>query len=221
MWRKIENPRFKGGYDKYVLFDSSLIVTGSYAVIFSEFLCHHEPCIEGTVTMPVLLVSIWKKVSSPGLLSQEITDTHDVQAPPHPPPSPHPHSWPCGKPMVLPPARALRHHHTAVPAGPGPEGAPEGPSRSSSLGLCGVTQQVGLGLLMGLLQNATPWGFFIRLCAVLSALHACYLSHICLSLLMPTHIITGNVELCFRYCSVMLQASPSYTACWIVMRLLV
>lgn len=62
---------------------------------------------------------------------------------------------------------------------------------------------LGWVLLIGAAAKCHTMGILYKV-AILSALCPCYLFHIYLSLLMPMYMITGNVELCFHSCSVML-----------------
>lgn len=124
--------------------------------------------------------------------------------------SPHPHSPLCRKPAVLPPALVLtlslcRPHTTVAPALrralPQHWAWHRGGCGRASWGvnaqdLCvGLLRRVGLGSVNGGWCKAPGHGtFFIRLHAILSALHAFYLLHIYVGLLMPTYVIAGNVE---------------------------
>lgn len=107
------------------------IVTGSYAVVFSEFLCYHEPWVAGTVSANIACLGFAKCLYSWATFSG---NHRHPQAAPHPPPSPYA-LWKAHGPASSPGAEAAPCCSSCCSrAEPGPGEALSGLSRSPCLG---------------------------------------------------------------------------------------
>lgn len=188
------------------------IVPRSRAVILCEFPYQQEPGTAWMASVQMSLARFWQSISRSALFSQEITDMHNAPISPHPPPSLHGPSssipTPCPAESLQsclhlccwPPACAVPLPQSPCPDAepcPSPGEAAAEPAGESALRACvrGYCSALVWGLLMGVDEKMPGCGtFFMRLHAILSALHAFYLWHIYAGFLMPTYIIVGNVN---------------------------